>query len=497
MRPSGSPFLWCLFLAGWYVYLFHGQAPGINLLLFEVAAALVYVAAHGRRVPPFAWLPLSGTFMTALAVAWHASALAVLLNLVSAGLTVGILLAPTVRALHRSAALAMAHLAQAPRSFLQALPLRHRDKEPVITPGGALSVAMVPLVLLLFAGMYRSSNPHFDRFLAQITLPLSGLDLGVPASFLVGLLISSFLLLGLSNPKLLSWAHAGNDQLPASGLGQPDRKLRGELLTAKLLLVGLNVLLLAVNALDLRHVWLGFEFNGQYLKQFVHEGTYMLLLSILLGAGIVLYFFRGDLNFLREARGVKWLAHAWLGQNLLLALSVGMRNYWYIHYYALAYKRIGVAFFLLALCIGLVLVMLKVRHGRSGHYLLRMNAMVIYGTALALALFNWDGIMARYNMAQQGKAFVHLDFLAGLSDKALPWLVKTPEELEGMAAFNATLIAGAEHYSRDLYLGPEAYRERIGQRVQTFRERYVERSWKAWNLADARAYRLLGATARR
>mgnify|MGYP001550252387 FL=1 len=223
----------------------------------------------------------------------------------------------------------------------------------------------------------------------------------------------------------------------------------------------------------------------------MHESTYLLLLSILLGAGIVLYYFRSGLNFDRRNRVVKWLSYAWLGQNVMLALSVGMRNYWYIHYYALAYKRIGVGFFLLALCIGMVLVMIKVQRGRSDHYLLRTNAVAVYCVALLMGLFNWDGIIARYNMAQQERAFVPLDFLATLSDKALPGLVRPPVELEKIAAFNATLIGGAGRYSGDLYMTSERYRIRIDQRVRSFLSAYPQRSWKEWNWADAKAFQAL------
>ncbi len=260
-----------------------------------------------------------------------------------------------------------------------------------------------------------------------------------------------------------------------------------------MLLAGLNILLLIANVLDIKYVWTGFAFNGQYLKQFVHEGTYLLLLSILFGAGIVLYYFRGDLNFHRRNRVVKLLSYAWLGQNVVLALSVGMRKYWYIHYYALAYKRIGIAFFLLALCIGLVLIMTKVQRGRTAHYLLRTNAVAVYCVALVMALFNWDGIIARYNMDHREQAFVHLDFLANLSDKALPYLVRSPEELEKIAAHNAELIGGAERYSRHLYITPDEYHSFIDQRVRDFVADYPDRSWKEWSWADARAYQALKA----
>jgi hypothetical protein len=490
MGRSTKAMLSCLPLAALFAFLFHGAATGLNLLLFELAAAVAWVGLHRRPIPPLARLALFGTLLTALMVVAHASTMAVTMNLVSAALFAGVMLAPAVNALHRVAVLAMAHAGTVPLALLRALPFRRTQfGGPPITAGSLLPLVAVPVVLFLFGAMYSSSNPHFDRLLAEVEIWLGQLNLPLAGNLLAGLLVSGFLLLPARNAELLGWAHQGDDRLVACG--SSDAALQGERLTALLLLAGLNLLLLAANVLDIRHVWRGFEFNGQYLKQFVHEGTYMLLLSIVLGAGIVLYCFRGGLNFAREARPVKWLAYAWLGQNIVLAFSVGMRNYWYIHYYALAYKRIGVAFFLLALCIGLVLVMIKVRRGRSPHYLLRTNALALYGVALLMAVFNWDGIMARYNMAQQGKAFVHLDFLAELSDKALPWLVKPADDLGKIAVFNATLIGGTGHYSRDLYMGPEAYRHCIQQRVTTFLHQYPERSWKEWNWADARAYRLL------
>lgn len=494
MPRSTTLFLLCLLLAGHYVFLFHGTGTGLNLLLFEMIAALAWRATRPERLPPLARLAFGGTLLTAAMVMLHGSLLAVVVNMVSTGLAIGILLAPELNALHRSAVLACAHLIAVPSAFLRIIPFPQRHVPRFgLTPRGVLSSTVAPLIFLVFIAMYRASNPHFDRLMVKVLGFLDHIDLALCGSFLIGLLISGFLLLTYRNEGLLRWAARGNDQLlqPVEESGEPKEK--SEIVIAAVLLAGLNILLLVANVLDIRYVWTGFTFNGQYLKQFVHEGTYLLLLSILFGAGIVLYYFRGDLNFHRRNRVVKLLSYAWLGQNMVLALSVGMRNYWYIHYYALAYKRIGIGFFLLALCLGLVLVMIKVQRGRTAHYLLRTNAVAVYGVAVLMALFNWDGIIAHYNMAHRERAFVHLDFLATLSDKALPDLVRSPAELEKIAAFNATLIGGAERYSRDLYMSPERYQIRIDQRVRTFLAEYPKRSWKEWNWADARAYQALTA----
>lgn len=497
MRHSTKLLLLCLILAALYAFLFHGAGAGLNLALFELIATAALGGTRPMPLPPLARLMLGGVLLTAVMAVFHGSLLAVVVNMIAVGLVIGVWLAPGLNALHRSAVLALAHLTTVPLALLRAIPFpQHRTPHIAITPRTVLSISIVPFAYLVFTAMYRASNPHFDQFMAKSLGYLDRIDLALTGSFLLGLLISGFLLLTTRNERLLSWATRGSDRLIPQAAATAGSGVKKEALIATVLLVGLNALLLIANVLDIQYVWAGFTFDGQYLKQFVHEGTYLLLLSILLGAAIVLYYFRGDLNFQRGTRLVKWLSYAWLAQNLVLALSVGMRNYWYIHYYALAYKRIGIAFFLLALCIGLVLVMIKVRRGRTAHYLLRTNAVAVYCIAVVMALFNWDGIIARYNMAQAGRAFVHLDFLTTLTDKAMPELLRSPEELGRIAAFNATLIGGAEYYSRTLYMTPEVYRERIEQRVRDFVNAYPKRSWKEWNRADARAYQALRAAPR-
>lgn len=76
----------------------------------------------------------------------------------------------------------------------------------------------------------------------------------------------------------------------------------------------------------------------------------------------------------------------------------------------------------------------------------------------------------------------------------MPYLVRSPEELERIAVHNKELIGGEERYSRHLYMTPESYRQVIDQRVHDLVTTYPERSWKELNLADARAYAALRGT---
>ena len=247
-------------------------------------------------------------------------------------------------------------------------------------------------------------------------------------------------------------------------------------------------MLLLLNALDIHHVWFNFQFEGQYLKAFVHQGIWMLIVPIVLGALIVLYYFRGDLNFHTGNRTIKLLSYLWLTQNAVLVVSVAIRNYWYIHHYALAYKRIGVAFFLLATLVGLLLIMVKVRRQRSHHFLVRWNMVSLYSIALLMTLVDWDTLIARYNMAQRGRAFVELDYLATLSDKTLPYMIRSTLELEALDRCNEQVLGGPERYRSGSYMSPLRFAARVHYRAKDFLNKYPERSWKEWNAADARAY---------
>jgi hypothetical protein len=185
----------------------------------------------------------------------------------------------------------------------------------------------------------------------------------------------------------------------------------------------LNVLLLAVNAVDINWLWFGFEpAPGFDLTQFVHEGTYVLIFSILLAAGIMLWFFRRNLNFYQPGLPLlRWGATAWVVQNVVLAISVGLRNYYYIVYTGLAYKRIGVYGFLLLTLFGLGTVLLKIWQQRSAFSLVRLNSWAAYVVLMLLAVGNWEIWIAEYNL-QPGFSRLDIGFLLTMPPRVLPVL---------------------------------------------------------------------------
>jgi len=132
---------------------------------------------------------------------------------------------------------------------------------------------------------------------------------------------------------------------------------------------------------------------------------------------------------MKKNRFLKWLSYVWLVQNAMLIVSVAIRNYWYIYYFSLAYKRIGVFIFLILVAYALYSVFLKVRDKKSTFYLMKTNAFVIVLVLTLSSFVNWDNVIAEYNFKHSDRAFLHLDFLSTLSDKALPYLDKDMGEL--------------------------------------------------------------------
>lgn len=139
--------------------------------------------------------------------------------------------------------------------------------------------------------------------------------------------------------------------------------------------------------------------------------------------GIVLWFFRRNLYF--YPAGLPWLR--WGGtvlvvQNAVLVTSVGLRNYYYILHSGLAYKRIGVCFFLLLTFFGLITVLLKIWQRRSAFSIVRLNSLAAYVVLLLLAAGNWEVWMARYNLQSRFRC-VGIGLLLDMSGRALPTLL--------------------------------------------------------------------------
>ncbi|MEO8512501.1 MAG: DUF4173 domain-containing protein [Ignavibacteria bacterium] len=241
------------------------------------------------------------------------------------------------------------------------------------------------------------------------------------------------------------------------------------------MLVMMNMLLLLLNIIDVQVTWLGFDAsNIDNLAYYVHEGTYYLIFSIMLSMAILLVIFRGSQNYLGANTILKFLAFGWILQNAFMALSVVMRNIYYIdYYYALSYKRIGVMIFILLTLFGLLTMAIKIYNKKTTFWLLKMNSTASVVMLLIMSSFSWDTAIAEFNLKNPDKDKIDVEYLLRLSDDTLPILDKHKDVLD-------------KEYMRPSFLFSEyAYGlEEYEMKVTSYVSDQRNYSWLSWNLAD-------------
>ncbi|KUG06692.1 DUF4153 domain-containing protein [Solirubrum puertoriconensis] len=497
--------------------LFWEQHIGLNLALYTLMAVAVLLASR----PQSAWrsgyfrLVLLGTVVSAGAVAWYGSGAAALACTASLLMLWGYANQPPLKqaglALLTGLGAAAEVLAGLPNLLVRALPSRQ-------TKVGRLGwyvrlLAMPLLVLGIFHVLFALANPRYrtlaDKVWASVAAWLAKyfelLSWGHLLFLLVGLASTAVMLLRVPLPGLAQWEARfaevvlrRRDGVASFAVRHPDFRrrtfrssdLRKEYLGALAVFGLVNLLLLAVNAIDIQWLWFGFSPEPSFnLAQFVHEGTYVLIFSILLAMGIVLWFFRRNLNFYQPGLPLlRWGATVWVVQNAILAVSVGLRNYYYISHMGLAYKRIGVCFFLLLTLFGLVTILLKIWQRRSAFALVRLNSVAVYLVLLSLALGNWEIWIARYNLTS-GFRQIDYGFLLNMPGRVLLELVRH------RAALASTLsITTEKTYSSygTQTIKADAAQRMLDTRIANWRAYYqATASWQDWTYADWQAYRQL------
>jgi hypothetical protein len=253
--------------------------------------------------------------------------------------------------------------------------------------------------------------------------------------------------------------------------------LKNEYKIGTISLILLNLLLLLINVLDVKYVWLGFKINNNAsLSATLHEGAGLLILSIVLAMLLLLIFFRGNLNFYKKNKWLKYGAFFWIFQNSFLVFSVLIRDYYYISHFGLAYKRVGLLFFLTMVLVGLFTIFLKIYYTKTTYYLLRINAWAAIIILVFASVINWDETIATYNLSRKSSVPVDVPFLLSLSNKTLPLLQQNKDVL-GKSTANW-------FYYRDNFYKKNAI-SFFEYRKKQFLEEQSNYTWLSWNLTDA------------
>lgn len=258
--------------------------------------------------------------------------------------------------------------------------------------------------------------------------------------------------------------------------------LKKEMVSGLITLIGLNTLIFIINLMDLSTYWFSYSRPSyETMKTLVHDGTGLLIFCVCLSVLIALYLFRSNQNFYSKNKWLRFLAIAWLAQNILLVFSVAWRNYWYILDFNLAYKRIGVFIFLLATLFGILTTIIKINHKKTFYYLVKLNSSFILTLLLLVSFVKWDNVIVNYNLNHKDSAYIHKNFLATLDNSTLPVLLQHQE------LFETHIITEYEIEYKNFfnsYADTVTYNEVFKQRAKQFLNEYEHRHWLSFNLKD-------------
>lgn len=482
--------------------VFWEEKIGLNMLLFDafILSAIFYIYPSSFRSISVRWLLMGHLTCLAMIIIQNTE-----LSTIAFTATLLLLIAFT-QYVHRSPWFASGSVLMSfiffVASFYDDLQQARSKKTRRIQWERFFKIAIVPIILLLvFTMIYTVANSVFSNMLDQAGNYLVKIIYNVSWSrvcFLIfGLYLTGSLILRSRISFFADKERGAKEFLVRTRVRTSVKKhsfhfgdgingsLRSGMLALKnentigiVSLLLLNVLLLVINIIDIRFVWIDFDFPpGTKLHELVHRGTELLILSIFLAMAVLMFFFKGNLNFYKRNKWLKYGAYAWIIQNVILVISVLIRDYYYINHFGLAYKRIGVLFFLFMVLVGLITVFIKISARRTNYFLFRVNAWAGIIVLVLSSTIHWDQFIASYNIAHAKNTPVDVEFLMTLSDKTLPILEQNKNVLKMQESID-------RHDQPSLNQYPD-YLQRLQIRKTRFLEQQARFSWLSWNVSDS------------
>jgi len=289
-----------------------------------------------------------------------------------------------------------------------------------------LKIIGIPAIaVLIFVILYRSANPYFDDIIKSIDLSFINLQ------WVLFTILAYFLFLNISNATtiepLTSLDLETGNTLNRNELKQQSKTaLIQENQLGNVLLIVLNVLIIFFLITDIFYINNINGISASSLSKTVHQGIYALITSIVFAIVIILYFFRGNLNFYEKNKTLKTLTISWILLNVGLVIITTYKNYLYVNDFGFTYKRIGVFIYLSLALIGLITTYIKVYATYNLWYLFRKNIAVAFVILMFSCVVNWDKLITIYNVEYAQNTDV--DYIINLSDNNTFLLKKYTEK---------------------------------------------------------------------
>lgn len=130
----------------------------------------------------------------------------------------------------------------------------------------------------------------------------------------------------------------------------------------------------------------------------IHEQIYSIIGSIILAMLVILFYFKGALNFIKQNNFLVIGAKIWIILNILLVLTAVYQNTIYVLNLGLTYKRLGVYMFLILCLYGLYFTFIKIKLKKTNFYLIDKMTWGFFYTLILCSIFNWGSLITSFNL---------------------------------------------------------------------------------------------------
>lgn len=289
-----------------------------------------------------------------------------------------------------------------------------------------IAFILVMAVLIVFLQLYSSISPVFAEFVER-SFDIIGWGWFFFTLFALIILYTFFF-----PPRLLrKMMHAEQNLANIILQKEVDNKnvfwgasinFQSERFSAMLLFGLLNILLLILIATDVNYLFIESALPyGLSYAEYIHSGVGAVIASIVLAILLIVFYYRGKLNFDKQSKGIKGLTYIWIALNIALVILTMVKNQLYIDAYALTYKRIGVFYYLALAIIGLLSTSYKLYAKKSTWYLFKSNVFIFYIVLVASCTVNWNVFLTKYNMQHNSQSdYIYLTHL-GFANYPILW----------------------------------------------------------------------------
>ncbi len=482
-----------------FLVLFYEEYPGLNYLIFAaIITSIQYFFNRNAFQKPLLIGVTVGLILSAAAVVYQASPLAVFLTWSFLILQASFILNPMLQSLHWGVLQAVVNGIYALPGLFRLQFISNRKRSLKLKRLGLLIFPF--LMLILFWNLYSDTNPYlieFNEVINKLRKELFSHLWNVIsfAGFLflvLGLFVSITLFHLFKQPE----QEMGDQFLTRKNIHSipfllkfdfsflTGSSLKRELISGIVLMSILNILLFIVNLTDITWIWFGFEVPANFsLKQFVHEGTWNLLISIFFSMVLILYYFRGNQNYYFRSKGMRILALVWIIQNAILLFSLFLRDLHYIQFHGLAWNRLNLLVFMLLTLSGLILLWFKIRKLWTTWFVIKLNSYFAAGIFVLYAWIPWDSLMINYNLNHPNSGEIDVLFYLSAGDLTLPLVEANLDQI------NKQIEAHTNNEVKWIYFeSMSEFKDHFHRQKMRFVQQYPLQGLLSWNYREHQAW---------